>query len=327
MDNFPISKSFLQRDAISRYLEKEYGLENVNCQLITTTLRDVYRVTSTQGTFIFYVYQQGWRSKDEIKAEWQFVDYLHGSGVSVAPAVPRKCGDLLLTFRSPEGIRYGVLTQFAEGVILRRRSSIPAVRTYGQIVAQIHVLSDRMPFSLDRPRIDYQAMLDQSGAAFAREVTDRPSDLAFLRASVEILTSKLDKLSEEKPSYGIIHGDVIRANALVANDDHVTVIDFDFCGYGWRAYDVVSYLLTIRGTPDEVEFEQAFLAGYNEVRPLNSVEHETRHLFEAIRAIYSIGVPAMNIEHWESQYFYAFVDHNFTALKNCMQRIDVGKSR
>jgi Ser/Thr protein kinase RdoA (MazF antagonist) len=50
----------------------------------------------------------------------------------------------------------------------------------------------------------------------------------------------------------------IRANALVADDGAVTVIDFDWAGLGWRAYDVASYLLTIRGDPQEPNFEEAF---------------------------------------------------------------------
>jgi Ser/Thr protein kinase RdoA (MazF antagonist) len=316
--HFPISKSFLQRNALAHQLEQEYGLENVNCQLITATLRDVYRVASSRGRHILYVYQHGQRSAREIAAEWLWVDYLYASGVPVAPAVPTRSGDCLLSFVAPEGIRYGVLTQFAEGELLRRRSSVPAVRTYGGIVAQIHALSDRMPFALQRPAIDFRAMLEQSVAAFEREVWDRPDDLAFLRASAKTLTSHLDQLPKEKPAYGMIHGDVIRANALVANDNRVTILDFDFCGDGWRTYDVASYLHTIRGTPDEPEFEQAFLEGYNAVRPLTTAEQATLPLFEAVRAIYSIGIPAMNIAHWGSRYFCSFVDNDLAALKNRM---------
>ena len=119
----------------------------------------------------------------------------------------------------------------------------------------------------------------------------------------------------------MIHGDVIRANALVADNGKVTVLDFDFCGFGWRAYDVASYLLTIRNTPQEPEFEKAFLEGYEEIRPLAREEKKALPLLEAIRAIFSIGTPAMNIEHWGSQYFYSFVDNDLAALKRSMSRI------
>jgi Ser/Thr protein kinase RdoA (MazF antagonist) len=321
MSHFPISKSFLERDAIARRIEEEYGLENVACQLITTTLRDVFLVTSSQGRHILYIYRYGQRSADEIAAEWQYVDYLHDSGLPVAPAVPRGSGGYLLSFLAPEGIRYGVLTRFAEGVILRKRPSAAAVRAYGQIIARIHALSDVMPFTLNRPIIDFEKIIRQSVTAFENEVFDRLDDLAYLLESAEILQAKIPELSKEKLSYGMIHGDVIRANALVADDGRVTILDFDFCGFGWRAYDVASYLLTIRNTPQEKDFEKAFLEGYEEVRPLAVEEKQALSLFEAIRAVFSIGIPAMNIEHWGSQYFYAFVDADLAALRRSMSQI------
>jgi Ser/Thr protein kinase RdoA (MazF antagonist) len=321
MNRFPISKSFLQRDALAHRIEEEYGLVNVGCQLITTTLRDVYLVTSLQDRYVLYIYQHGQCSTEEISAEWQFVNYLHDSGLPVAPAVRRKSGEYLLSFLAPEGIRLGVLTQFAEGEILRRRPSIAAVRAYGQIIARIHALSDLMPFRLNRPTLDFEKMIQDSVAIFEKEVFNRPDDRAYLRESAEFLQPRLGELRNGELSYGMIHGDVIRANALVADNGQVTVLDFDFCGFGWRAYDVASYLLTIRNTPQEREFEKAFLEGYEEIRPLASEEKKALALFEAIRAIFSIGTPAMNIEHWGSQYFYAFVDNNLAALRRSMSLI------
>jgi Ser/Thr protein kinase RdoA (MazF antagonist) len=53
----------------------------------------------------------------------------------------------------------------------------------------------------------------------------------------------------------MIHGDVIQANAQVADDGIVTVLDFDFCGMRWRAFDIGSYLLTICKTPQARELE------------------------------------------------------------------------
>jgi hypothetical protein len=51
--------------------------------------------------------------------------------------------------------------------------------------------------------------------------------------------------------------------------------DFDLCGRGWRAYDIASYLLVIRGSAEEEASQQAFLKGYEEIRPLREIEGET----------------------------------------------------
>lgn len=86
-------------------------------------------------------------------------------------------------------------------------------------------------------------------------------------------------------------------------------------------YDIASYLIVIRGTPEEFESEQAFLDGYQEVRRLAEIEKETMPVFEAIRAIFSIGVPAMNVYHWGSAYLHAFLDDSLGRLRSSMQKI------
>ena len=128
-------------------------------------------------------------------------------------------------------------------------------------------------------------------------------------------------MPKEPPAYGVVHGDVIRANALVGEDGTVTVLDFDFCGIGWRAYDVASYLLTIRNTPTEAEFAEAFLAGYTDIRALTPEEREAMPLFEAVRAIFAIGTPAKYVDHWGSEYLYAFLDQSLERLERVMQQL------
>jgi Ser/Thr protein kinase RdoA (MazF antagonist) len=95
MKYFPITKSFLAADALARRLEDEYALADVRCQLITTTVRDVYLVTTSKQRFVFFVYRSGHRTYEEIAVEWSFVAYLDAHGVPVAPAMPTTNGDLI----------------------------------------------------------------------------------------------------------------------------------------------------------------------------------------------------------------------------------------
>jgi Ser/Thr protein kinase RdoA (MazF antagonist) len=263
-------------------------------------MRDVYQVSSDKQRYIFFIYRHNQRTLDEIKAEWQFVEYLAAHDIPVAPAIATKKGEYVLEFSAPEGTRYGVLTTFVEGQHLRHRSSVNAVKTYGRLIAQIHALADDMPFSLARPANDIAQLVNQSLAAFAAEVPDRPEDVAYLRQCAAILRPKFRTLPQAKPYYGLIHGDVIRANAQVAKDGTVSILDFDLCGPGWRAYDIASYLAVIRGLPEEPIWEEAFLDGYEQIRPITEVEREALPVFEAVRHIFAIGVPAMNVDHWGS---------------------------
>lgn len=320
---FPVDKSLLSAAALARVIEAEYGLGDVRCQLLTATLRDVYLVSSNEGRYVLYVYRHGQRPRDEIGAEWQFVDYLAANDVSVAPAVRRGNGKLLMTYHAPEGVRYGVLTRFVAGQHLRRRPSAAAVHAYGRIVGRIHTLADRMPQTPKRPPIDVGELVAQSIAAFAAEVPDRPQDLAFMQESAATLLPRIEALPREAPYYGLVHGDVIRANAQVGDDGSVTILDFDLCGHCWRAYDVASYLAVIRGLPEEKESEASFLSGYQQVRPLKDVEKEALPLFEAARTIVSIGIPAMNVYHWGSAYLHGFLDADLNRLRLIMSAHDI----
>ncbi len=318
---FPVAKSFLAEEALARTIEAEYGLAAVCCQLITASLRDVYRVRSGRQSFVLFVYRYDQRPPAEIVAEWQFVDYLAAHSVPVAPAIRRNSGELLLTFDAPEGRRYGVLTRYVPGKHLRQRPSPEAVRAYGRIVAQLHTVSDVMTEDLDRPANDVGRSLERFMAAFEAEMPDRPRDLALLREAAARVMPGIEALPRAKPLYGMIHGDVIRANAQVADDGAVTILDFDLCGPGWRAYDVASYLAVIRGLPEEKESEQAFLSGYEGVRPLTVEERAALPLFEAVRVIFSVGIPALNVYHWGSAYSFAYLDLELERLRQVMERI------
>jgi Ser/Thr protein kinase RdoA (MazF antagonist) len=321
MQQLTVSKSFIQQRELARIVAEQYGLSGVSCQLISATMRDVYLVVSNDGRNILMLYQHGLHTAEEVAAEWQFLDFLAANGLSVAPAIKTRGGDYMIVLPAPEGIRYGVLSTYAAGEHLRRRSSKAAVHTYGRMIAQIHTLADHMPFLLKRADNSIKTIITQSIAAFEAEVQDRPEELVYLRKCGEILCAKVEDLPREKPIYGLIHGDVIRANALVSDEGTVTVIDFDLCGPGWRAYDVASYLHTIRNTPEERVYERAFLSGYNEARPLSEFELEMIPVFEAVRAIFSIGIPAMNIHHWGRAYFYAFLDSSLNRLKSSMAQV------
>lgn len=320
-DNSPVLKSFIAEQALTHNIKTGYGLSVVRCQLITAFMRDVYLVTADQKRYIFYLYRHQQRTGSEIRAEWQFVDFLYAHGVAVAPAILSKSGEYVLPIAAPEGNRFGVLTTYVAGEHLRQRSSLEAVKAYGRLIAQIHTLADEMPFPLTRPVNDVESILKQSLAAFAAEVIDRPRDKDYLSECAAILLARIKGLPKEKPLYGMIHGDVIRTNAQVSEEGVVTVLDFDLCGLGWRMYDIASYLIVIRGLADELALEQAFLNGYQEVRPLTEIEQEMMPVFEAIRAIFSIGVPAMNVNQWGSAYLYAFLDDSMDRLSKRMKKI------
>jgi Ser/Thr protein kinase RdoA (MazF antagonist) len=320
----PILTSFFAPDALAARLEAAYGFEHVRCQLITATLRDVYLVESRAGRHILIVYRHDQRSFDEIAAEWRFVDYLAQHAIPVAPALVTTSGTQLMSLQAPEGPRYAVVTAFVPGQHLRRRPSAEATHRYGAIIAGIHVLANRAPISFARAAPDIAARLGGALSGIRAMLGDGLTERAYLEQCGQELQARLLALPREAPAYGIIHGDAIRANALVGDDGGVTVIDFDWYGQGWRAYDLASYLLTVRGSKDEQAFGEAFLSGYSAVRPLAAHEHALLPLFEAVRALLEIGTPALHVNLWGSAYLESFFTQSLERLKRSMQQLIEG---
>jgi len=321
MDFEPVIKSFFAPEALADRLEAAYGFQDVHCQLITATLRDVYLVVSHVGRHILIIYRHNQRTWDEIAAEWRLVDYLAQHAVPVAPGIATIAGEQIFTLQAPEGVRYAVVTTFVSGQHLRRRPSAEATRRYGAIIATIHMMADQAPTAFGRTTKDIAVRLDQALAGIRAILGDGLTERAYLEECGQELQARLQALPKEPSSYGIIHGDAIRANALVGDDGSVTVIDFDWYGLGWRTYDLASYLLTIRGTPNEQPFAEAFLAGYTAVRPLPAHEYRLLPLFEAVRGMLEIGTPALHVNLWGSAYLESFFAQSLDRLKRAMQQL------
>jgi Ser/Thr protein kinase RdoA (MazF antagonist) len=314
----PTSKSFVHEMALAAAVEETYGLTSVTCQLITASLRDVYFVASADAQHVLYLYRAGQRTLPEILAEWRFVSFLHAGGVPVAPAMPTRDGGWLLACEAPEGPRYGVLAPFVAGKHLRERPWLASVPTYGSLIARIHQLADALPGSLARPVLDWDLLVGRSSAALEAIVTVGRDQVDLVHSAADALRPRMAGLPRQAPFFGLVHGDAIRANAQVADDGRVTVLDFDLCGYGWRAYDVATYLFVVSGHPEQ---EQAFLEGYEAIRPLSAIERDMLPVLGAARAVFDIGVKAANVHHWGSAHLHAYLNQMLAQLQGYLERI------
>jgi Ser/Thr protein kinase RdoA (MazF antagonist) len=250
---------------------------------------------------------------------------LAAGGVTVAQAVPLLTGERLLTIDAPEGVRYAVLFTYIPGRPLGRQPESEPARRYGRTIARVHAVADTLPAPLARPRIGVDELLSRPLAAFAAVAEHRPTDIAELSDTVAALARRIEGLPIEVPGYGLVHGDVIPSNALVEATGDLSVIDFDFCGYGWRAYDIATYLGEVRFWDASPAVAEAFVAGYEEVRQLAEWERVALPLLEAARHVFSLGIPAMHVNEWGSSYLSdRMIDALLSVLRSSLAEIDHG---
>jgi Ser/Thr protein kinase RdoA (MazF antagonist) len=315
----PILHSVPTPTGLAGLLASTYGLDGVRCRLIKGTIRDTYLVESSTGRFVCSIYRRDGRSPAEIEAELDLLDFLDRHGAAVAPARASGTGGRLQAIDFPEGIRQAVLFRYVPGNHLGRQPDPEPARRYGRAIARIHALTDTYPRTLTRPGIGVAEIMDRPLSAFTEVVTHRPDDVAYLRAAADVLARRIERLPGDAPGYGLVHGDVIPSNAQVMPSGEIAVLDFDFCGFGWRAYDIATYLGEVQFWDASASVADAFLAGYEEIRPLAAWERTALPVLQAARHIHSLGTPAMFVDLWGSAYLSdRMIDVLVGAVRTCM---------
>ena len=294
-DIFPVVRSLLSPAALAQMLGVAYGLDQARCHLIKATSRDVYRVESREGPQVLVVYRHGHRTKAEIGAELDLPEHLGARGLAGAPAIPSLTGDRPVEISAPEGTRYAALFRFAAGISMARTpgAGVKLVRRLGCLVARMHALTDGWTGAAGsnpiRPALGADLLIDRSLALVERLLRPDLDDLVDLHQVAAVLRQRLGSLPREMPGYGLVHGDIIPTNVLVGPDGKLTLLDFDFCGQGWRAFDVATYLWDAQARQTAGAAAQAFLDGYQEVP-----------LFAAVRGLFRLGNWGPRLNEWGS---------------------------
>lgn len=299
--SLPIIKSFVSGAALSTLIAQRYGLHDAQVRLIQATMRDVYHVVDGTTSYIGVLYRHQPNAYNAITAEIALLNFLHEHGWRVEPAVTDTNGDSLQLIDAPEGNRYFVLYGYVKGDSLGRQPSKKQARAYGELLAQFHSLTADFPEQGARPVYDTHHLLVRSFASLSENLFDQLDLLKELRSAHNRIAPAIDSLDAYNHDYGVVHGDIIPSNVLISPRGKQTLIDYDLFGYGWRMYDVSSFLNETTYWQMGQKIEQAFLQGYQQVRPISHVDQRTIPLLGAARIIYSMSVAAAHVNTWGSK--------------------------
>jgi Ser/Thr protein kinase RdoA (MazF antagonist) len=245
-------------------------------------MNDVYDVSTRHGRYILKVYGHGHRSTGEIEWEVELLAHLAGKGIAVAPAILRADGRAVGLLGAPEGARPAVLFACAEGA----KPAAPSTDLYhdfGRVVAQVHRAADDFTTRQPRRPLDLPHLLDRSLPVVLPHLLQRPEDHAFVTRLAAAVRERLTTLAAQGLDWGVCHGDVSLDNIHIAPDRRIIIYDFDLAGPGWRACDPYGVMTWVtRGQP---AFWDAFLHGYQEVRPLTEVDRAALPWFVPVRLL------------------------------------------
>lgn len=296
--SFSAESSRVHNDALAVQVLADYDLiPPITCQMLSQRATNLYLITDgNNDQFVLGIYPVHSLSHEEWEAQAKIMAMLNDNGIAVPAPVPRNDGFYTQALNTPLGWRYALLTRFVAGKAPGAALTESQARLYGATVAQMHLCLDRQADSYQCHSMNLTFLLDEPYSLIAPFLEPFPALYRPLSEIVAHLKAKLATLDlpTTPPYYGICHGDLHWKNLLVDEQERVTLIDWDYAGYGWRVYDLAALRRSLEPVINLEEAEKqhrlslygAYLRGYNQERPLSSAELAALPYFVAIRHIW-----------------------------------------
>jgi Ser/Thr protein kinase RdoA (MazF antagonist) len=269
----PIIHSVLDADAVGECLKERFGFNGLfQCELLTRGMNDVYLIRHDGVRYAARVWRHGARTSDDVQYELEFLRHLAASGISVAASVPLPGGDLNFEVEGPEGVRPVALFNWIDGGPIANGKDPEVSARAGEILAKIHVAGLAFKPSVERI-VDYGDGIRKNYHAIEAMIFDRPDLLKFFSEMKTKILAVLDSHIGVLP-IGPTHGDFHSYNAFINDDDQIIFLDFDNCGVGGYAQEIMCNLWSVDKSQLGESFGSRFIEGYESVRPLVQVERD-----------------------------------------------------
>lgn len=290
---FPVVASVVDPDHVCAEIEQGYDIGEVRaCRLIECGVNDTYVLSTSQARYAVRIYRAGGSSRSAIEFELNLLSHLRAKDVPVSAPVHTRDGGDLRQLMAPEGPRLLVLFTYAHG------RSIPWDQTRadraGRLLADIHQAAVDFKSPHTRTPYDLEHLIEKPLVALAPFLSHRREDWTFLQQFAARLWSYAAPLISAGLEWGTCHGDFDAHNVHISEHGCLTVFDFDFCGPGWLAFDLVvpKWGFISVHTP---ELWEAFLRGYLERHALHENNLAAIPLFQALRHLWGMGLRARSV--------------------------------
>lgn len=309
--SFPVQRSLLSAPALAeRVLLPNYDLPgSLTCRFWSRGINDLYLIEAEGVKLVLRISPTGWRSYEHLAAEIELLRFLHQHRISTPQPVPQKDGAYVQTLHAPEGPRYAVLFTFVPGAPPDEMTEGESYR-FGRAIAQLHIVTDGYPTDRAGFRFDPADMVDRPLGRLRPLFAEHQDDFDYLVRMAADSKQAADRLPRKAPEYGICHGDVNNSNVHFDGPDEWALLDFEYFGYGWRVFDIGAFfdnqLFALGKTERAESISDAFLEGYQSLRPLSPIELAVLPSFVMLRQIWLLGMGAKNIpniglslfQHW-----------------------------
>jgi Ser/Thr protein kinase RdoA (MazF antagonist) len=247
----------------------------------------VYEYTKNQQSYILKVTHSSHRTKDQIDAEFDFVNHLYVHGGRVSKPILNRHGNY--THRIPLDDGYFTLSSTEKAVGNRPTdilNHLELIDQYGQTIGGFHqiTMGYQPSFNIDKRFTWYDDPLIIECKKYLDE-----SDMFVYDAMVSVIT-QIKQIPITPANYGLIHTDIHRSNFLVDDNNQLTVFDFDDAAYFYFMSDIaIAVFYTVFFHPNRLVVSKDFIIrlmkGYLKKHTITQSDFKTLDLFFRLRMI------------------------------------------
>jgi Ser/Thr protein kinase RdoA (MazF antagonist) len=307
--------SQLSADSVRQLVADHYQfIGPLHCKYYVLGLHDNYLIENLNEKYILRIYRNDWRSPNEANFELELLAFLHERNAQVASPILTASGEWSFHIDSPEGDRIAALFPFAKGKAPGNVISIEQCVLLGRAVSDVHHIADSFKTQYARPELDVHHLVDESIELIAPFIE---AEEQFYMASLrQQLRRDWPNIPKDIGIFGICIGDVNATNFHIDDKQHITIFDFDQCGYGFRAFEIGKFISSLNLNSEKSSLKNAFLEGYQEKRLLIPAELEAISYFELVSVIWVMSIHAKNANRIGYKYLEKpFWDKKIAVLK------------
>ena len=273
--------------------------QNIGVEFLQAGVNDTYLVSTETGKrWIYRIYRANLRTREAIEDELLFLEFLAENSARVAKPVRNVSGEYINSFMAPEGERFGVLFEYADGQLIDYgEDGCQHAGIYGQELARIHSLQEKFVSNNTRPTIDFNELFEKPMAKIKLFFSSKPELLEKVVSIGDYIKCVYEESEKSNLRIGYCHGDTHCHNAHIDKEESITFFDFDCCGKGWLEYDLATYLWASVLEEKETRFGR-FIEGYISELKHYQPDMKMISLLVAMRHLWLLGL------HYDSSKIY-----------------------
>lgn len=276
-------------------LQTVYDLSVSDIRLLKKSENLTLLVTCTDDTrHILRINRPDYHTPEELNSELLWMEDIRDSTTILIPNVIRnRQGNAISSYADEKmHTQYYSIFSFLEGSVLhdvKGEALITMMEQVGALASTLHtqVQNSKIACKLKRFSWDYEDLLGENArfGQWEQHPALTSSQKKVLDQAVSDIRERLTSYGKESSRYGLIHSDLHLSNIMYHNG-RLQLIDFDDCGFGWFLYECGCSLLEYNEHLEELR--DAWLRGYQAIRPLTAADLKETDTFILLRRIVRI---------------------------------------